>query len=456
MRNRLGLLLLLAALFAAGVGCGSGDDDDDDDGAGAGGGTAGATAGKGGSGSAGTTGGASGSGEMCGKSPTGPNMCVNDGTYNAECGPIGDQPPGTGTCEVRGPCCHRSSNKAREAELCANDDLELEYRLNFSLTVNHPLTIGDPFLVASGTRRYENEQQSILWRFKSPRKDGKEIAGPGKTTIGVGRYNCDGTYSYYNDKAAPSKPGVNEDVTRWKPREVTSMVDPAKMGRDRMKISFADNAPGRQWVYTPFLNDDGTMLDWELVNGGYDISKIEVAGEGRDCIGSRASGEWKAGGTYEVYTPLPENDKEIIKLISQTYCQLVAFGILPSDKKTTVLCSTPRCMPGTADCVWKKLPDSLCPSTDAERAMFGCHLGDKANVNAEMGYPTDVKCSDAAPTSPADPDAGDGSRGQCCDPLGMSTTLPACNAYRLIQDYVAVAAEITDSLADKVQQKCMP
>jgi hypothetical protein len=163
---------------------------------------------------------------------------------------------------------------------------------------------------------------------------------------------------------------------------------------------------------------------------------------------------WKPGGTYEVYTPLPENDKEIITLISQTYCQLVAFGILPSDKKTTVLCTTARCMPGSADCPWKKLPDSLCPSDDAERALFGCHLGDKANVNNEMGYPTDVKCSDAKPTTPADPDMGDGSRGQCCDPMGTSANLPACNAYRLIQDYVAVAAEITDELADKVQQKC--
>jgi hypothetical protein len=37
-------------------------------------------------------------------------------------------------------------------------------------------------------------------------------------------------------------------------------------------------------------------------------------------------------------------------------------------------------------------------------------------------------------------------KGQCCDPLGMSTTLPACNAYRLVQDFVAAAAEIDDNL----------
>jgi len=390
---------------------------------------------------------------MCGKPGTKPNECVNDGTYNSTCGPIGAQPPASGTCEVRGACCHRSSNKVREADLCPDSMATLEYRLNYSLTVNHPLTIGDPFLVASGTRRYENEQQSILWRFKVPRKDGMEIAGEGETTIGVGRYNCDGTYSYYNATAAPSIANVNTDVSRWQARAVKSTVDPTKQNTARMKIKFADNGPGRQWVFTPFLDDAGTMLDWELVNGGYDILNIDVEGAGRDCIGSNEGGNWKPGGTYEVYTPLPENDKQIIKLIGQTYCQLVAFGILPSDKKTTVLCSTPRCMPGSADCVWKKLPDSLCPSDDAQRELYGCHLGDKTNVNNETGYPTDVKCTDTPPTAPADPDLG--SRGQCCDPMGMSTTLPACNAYRLIQDYVAVAAEITDTLASEVQKKCM-
>ena len=465
MRNRLALLLSLVALAAlsigGGAGCSSSGDDDDDstDSGKGGGGAAGSTpAGMGGDpagmggGGAGMAGGAAG---MCGSAIKAGEKCANDGDVNLNCGTFGEQPPTSGVCAAAGKCCHRSSNKAKEAALCADADLELEYRLNYSLTVNHPTTIGDPILVASGTARYENEQQSILWRFKSKRMGGKEIAGPGETTIGVGRYNCDGTYSYYDDKAAPSKAMVNTDVARWKPRVVKSMVDPAKTGKDRMKIAFADNAPGRQWVFTPFLNDTGAMLDWELVNGGYDILNIDVAGEGRDCIGERMGSTWKPGGTYEVYTPLPENDKEIITLIQQTYCQLVAFGILPMAMKNTTPCmTTQRCMPGSDGCAWKKLPDSLCPSDDAERALFGCHLGDPSNVNMEPGYPAmaDVKCTPTKPTSPADPDTG--TRGQCCDPLGMSTTLPACNAYRLVQDYVAVAAEITDTLADKVQQKC--
>ena len=459
--NRLALLLLLAALAAAGVGCSSsGDDDDDDDtsesgkGGGGGGGTAGSTpAGSGGSGMSGSGGRAGGG--MCGNPIKAGEKCANDGEPNLGCGTFGENEPRTGVCAAAGPCCHRSSNKVKEAALCDDAPLELEYRLNFSLTKNHPLTIGDPILVATGTARYENEQQSILWRFKSPRMGNKEVAGPGESTIGVGRYNCDGTYSYYNDKAAPSKPGVNEDVGRWQPRVVKTTVDPAKQGKERMKIAFNDNMPGRQWVFTPFLTDDGTMLNWELVNGGFDILNIDVAGEGRDCIGARDGATWKPGGTYEVYTPLPENDKEMIASIMQTYCQLVAFGILPGPMKTTQLCmGSERCMPGSDGCAWKKLPDSLCPSDDAERALYGCHLGDPNNVNMEVGYPTEIKCKPEKPTSPQGADIGDGNRGQCCDPLGKSTTLPACNAYRLVQDYVAVAAEITETLADKVQQKC--
>jgi hypothetical protein len=53
-----------------------------------------------------------------------------------------------------------------------------------------------------------------------------------------------------------------------------------------------------------------------------------------------------------------------------------------------------------------------------------------------------------------DPDAGATSKGQCCDPLGTSTTLPACNAHYLINEFTAAAATITAEPTDSAQKNC--
>jgi hypothetical protein len=134
---------------------------------------------------------------------------------------------------------------------------------------------------------------------------------------------------------------------------------------------------------------------------------------------------------------------------------LLAFGVLPPDMKNTDCLTTPRCMPGSADCIWKKLPDSLCPETAAQSAIFGCHLGDENNVNAEMGYPATLKCTPTEPSAALDPDKGATSDGQCCDPMGKSASLPPCNAYRTVGKFVAAAAEITDAPLDSLPPKCM-
>ena len=388
---------------------------------------------------------------MCG-APSG-ELCVNDGDINLDCGTFGEQPPTSGFCAASGECCHRASNKARERALCADEPLELEYRVAYAAVRNQPTTLGDPILIASSAARLENEQQSMLFRWRAPRAAGSEVSGPGEVTIGPGRYNCDGTYSFYGDSAAPAKPGVNVDRTRWSPATSRMSVDVNQSGVARMNVAFEDDAIRARPMITPFLDDYGKALDWELVTEGFRFVQLDVSGQGRDCIGQRSGFMWMPGGRFETYMPLQDNDLEIVTLIAQTHCQLAAFGILPMAMKTTTLCfGTPRCVPRSSDCAWKKLPDSLCPRGASERALFGCHLGDRQNLNAEAGYPAQVDCTDAAPRSPADPAIG--SPGQCCDPLGASSTLPACNAYRMVYDFVAAAAEITDTLTNTLQQKC--
>jgi hypothetical protein len=435
-------VLSLAAVCGLLVACGGGDDGGGG-GAGGQGGSSGMTSGSG----SGGTGGGGGSSGMGGSG----ELCTNSGDENLDCPPF---PPQTGACAPKGACCHRSSNIAKEAELGPDETGVLEYRIQYSLTENHDTTIGIDALNNLGIMRYDTEQQSLLWRFEGPRAGGEEISGMGKSTIGIGRYNCDGTYSFYSDSAAPVVEGVSDDVTRWAAEEVPSVIDVEKTGRERSQVPFAMNA-NRDLTFTPFVVAETYALDWELVNQGFDILTIDTTGDGRDCIGSRGPDGWIKGGDYEVYTPLAGNNLSTITAISQKYCQLVAFGIIGAELQDRNCETEPRCMPGTADCIWKKLPDSLCPITAAEKEFWGCHLGDPANVNAEPDYPTDVACTDAAPTSVLDPMAGATSKGQCCDPMGTSTTLPACNAYRLVQSYTAAAAEITDERADTLQPKCM-
>jgi hypothetical protein len=102
-----------------------------------------------------------------------------------------------------------------------------------------------------------------------------------------------------------------------------------------------------------------------------------------------------------------------------------------------------------------KLPESLCPETAEQKAMWGCHIGavdNEGDADFPGGYPTN--CTQEAPTSALDPDLGATSEGQCCDPLGQSPTLPACNAWLLRQDYTAAAAEITDEPTNLLPTAC--
>lgn len=427
MTNRF-VLVVAATLTFASFGCGG------DDGGGEGG-SGGAIAGTGGAGSGG-----GGSG--------GDPLLVNRGEINLDCPGPG---PHDGEGAPRGACCHRASNIAREEMLGPNDDGAITYRVQSTLTVNHPLTIGEMTLEGVSLMRSDNEEQDLLWSFGGQRENGEEVAGEGYIQIGSGRYNCDGTYSYFGENAAPKRgiPG-RDDPARWAPTRVKGQVDPTKTGRARITTQFADQMGQRQLAYTPFLNSADLSLGFELATMGYDIDEIATEGEARDCIGSRESGVWKSGGTFHLYTPIEPNSYEGITLLNgEKYCQLVAFGINPMAPD----CLGERCMPGTDGCEWKKLPDSLCPTTPEEQALWGCHIGYENNPDtAEYPNHSTANCTQEAPTGPVDLAAGE--KAQCCDPLGKSATLPACNAYLLIQSYVAAAAAITEEKADKTFEKC--
>jgi hypothetical protein len=454
-------VIALVSLLALGTStaCSSGDDDTDNtagSNAPAGGGGGNTTAGGGAAGTTAAGSSAAGSMSSGGAEPE----CTNKGDINFDC-PF-NLPPIKGTCAPAGECCHRASNIAKIEELGPDDPAVLEYRLNFVDIITHPLSIGLPDLQRTAQQRADvcAGEQCLLWRFTAPRKGGQYVAGAGTAEIGIGAYNCDGTYSYYGPKAANDRSADigEKDPGRWQAVTVPVDYDPAKDGVARMHIPWATNK-NRAIQRSLFLLPADNKLDWELASSGFEVTTLDTSDPAQDCIGKRNRLAWTTADGFVSYSPMVGNEKDISNQINQTYCSLLAFGLLPEGKKDKDCLTTERCMPdggtfGDGSCDWLKLPDSLCPVDDGERAIFGCHLGAEGDPNKEMGYPSALNCSQDKPTAALDPDMGATSVGQCCDPLGKSTTLPACNAYRTVGKFVAAAAEITDAPRDTLPPVC--
>jgi hypothetical protein len=398
---------------------------------------------------------------MSGVGMTAPGECLNQGEINFDC-PF-NLPPIMGSCAPAGTCCHRSSNAAKVAKLGPNDPAQIEYRLNYVDIYNHPQSVGLPDIQRTAGQRAEvcSGEQCLLWRFTAPRANGQYIAGKGEVEIGVGAYNCDGTYSFYGPSAAPDRTKeVGESApTRWQSVKVPADFDPAKTNVDRFRIPWTTNK-NREIARSIFLFPTDNTIDWELASSGFTITQIDWSDTALDCIGTRNGFVgWNTVAGFEAYSPIEGNDRDISNQINQTYCALLGFGLLPEGMKNKDCKQTARCMPdggsyGDGGCDWIKLPDALCPTSEAERAMFGCHLGAEGNPNKEDGYPASIGCTAAAPTAPQNPDMGVTTTGQCCDPLAKSTTLPACNAYRTVGKFVAAAAEITDQPRNSLPPVC--
>jgi hypothetical protein len=370
------------------------------------------------------------------------------GDFNPDCPTwVG---PESGPYALKGECCYRTSNKERNDALPAGTKTgSREFRLVYAVTTNHPKTLTPDTIMSATINRIETEGQSLLFRFEGPRDPdtGKLASGPGTVTIGQGAYNCDGTYSFYGDKAAPDSTIWTEGPARWMPKPTPSTVDASKEFPDKQKAiwSMVDRSP----KFTPFV-DASFNLDFELETQGFNMLEFQDDEDMPDCVGKRDGMMWTKGGRYETWFRLDRNDTDIIDGLMQTFCQLVAFGgLMPNDADHSCK-DTPRCVPGSNGCNWQKLPDSLCPTSEAEWKNWDCHVGDPMNEDK-----VETHCTMDPPTGALDPDKGEKNQGQCCDPLGKNTNgLPACNAYRLESEFVAAAVDITDAPAQALQKNC--
>jgi hypothetical protein len=403
--------------------------------------------GGGGAGASGNGGGGNG-GMVAEPDPINANCPANQGPF--------DEPYG-----LKGKCCYRKSNTARLASM-TGDSATLEYRLTSFLPKNIP-ELNTVLINTTTYSRFDNEEQHLLFRFTLPRTNGEWAMGDGTAQIGAGRYNCDGTYSFYNDSAAPVVGNIT-DKGRWEASKVAIKFDPTADNWEDQAHTVWATSTNRGVTYLPYIMTMGDKaLEWEAASQGFNIIEMPAIEDAIDCIGSRPDmSTWMAGGKSESYQRLDLNHaSKISTLLNISLAQLQSFGAFVSDpndanknRDTPAYDPTKaeRCMPGSG-CVWKKLPDSLCPVSEDEQSKWGCHVGYKNNPDNVM-----TNCTMEAPSGVLDPDKGSNvSQGQCCDPLAKNTDgLPACNAFRLVSEFSAAAAEITDNPSGTLQPKCNP
>jgi hypothetical protein len=269
--------------------------------------------------------------------------------------------------------------------------------------------------------------------------------------VGVGRYNCDGTYSFYDHNVAPVREQEDRiSSDRWETRLTETLYDPFAAPTDRIVPGWWNN-PNQYLSCIPYFLPGTQTIDWEECSTGFELLRLANDNEeaSDDCLGTWNGAEWSMPGRYQTFVPLEENNLDIIDSINQSYCQLLSFSVLASEDRDIDCLATPRCFPGNPGCKYVKLPDSLCPVDEHERGLFRCHLGARDNPNDEPDYPEVLPCTYEAPRELTE----DG--GQCCDPMGQgSDGLPACNAFRMLYDFAASAVEITREATSEFPPVC--
>lgn len=380
-------ITLSALTMLALLGFGCGDDD-----------TVGGTGGTSGSGGTGGTGAVTA--ECTGDATDDPN-CIN-----VDCGDIG---PIDGPLAKKGLCCFRASNADRaRAAWDAGETATLEYRQNALKTLTQTNSVGNPLIQASLANGYENDWSNTMTRIEGVPATG---SGPVTVTIGAGRYNCDGTYSFFGDGAAPVREG-RTDTNRWKASVLTGTWD--WDATEKLVIDDATRPAGVKW--SPVGKDFGIFgyeqpaqdLNYEFTFVG--TSGDTVTDEALNCAGGELTGPtmWTAELVQTVFFPVADMKTAFIDSLTlqQNFCGFMALGYMAGNDCDAV-----------AQADWVELPVGMC---DADH----CYVGEATHPDADCG----------------------GTTGRpCCSPDGTDTALEPCNAFLIEARAVLGGAEITDA-----------
>ncbi len=426
------VLVPVAALLAAtALGCG---DDDDDSEPPSNGGT-GATA-AGGNGDAGNAGeGGSGGSDPLPQCPaTDPPYddpyCINPGC------PFSDLPGLTEKNTPKGNCCNTVDVKRREEEMSAGerDDLELAFLSN--LPGANPHLMNDLVRDTGLKAKQDIGGDLTLIRIRDvPRTEDHPKDSEGNPEglaltmqMGAGKINCDGTFSFYGENAAPEpvypEAGTPDDPGRWAPQSV-DVTFYGMQGESLYAVAEETTASaGLKWA--PRWLNDGSGLEYEMpVRFLYMTMKNSDLDSHYSCLGMRTAQEdWDAVGIFWAFVPMEET-KSITAplLLGQTICGLFAKGYGGGD------CDD-------AQSTWASQPPAYCD----ENTGF-CWMGDP---DADF---YDEFWADAYEGQDGCDPSGAGDR-PCCDPAAEDDTLAACNAFPYVGEVVVAAVDITDGPVD--------
>lgn len=382
-------------LALAGVACGG---DDDSGGSGGSSGTGG-TSGSGGTGGGTTT-------QTCDEAPDEPN-CIN-----TACGNVS---PTSGDRAMKGACCFRSSNyDIAQAAWAADGLATIEFRQNALRTTSQPMTVGNPLIQSSLVNTYEQDWSNTMVRVEGiPKSNPVGQPATVTVTIGAGRSNCDGTYSFFGDNAAVDHEG-RTDAARWAPAVMTGTWD--WNTDEKLTIEPEDRAPGVRWGAV--AKDHGLFgyeqpsqdLFYEFEFDGTEGS--DVTPEAMNCIGGElvGAGMWTSALKQRTFFPVADLKASAVDSLAlqQNFCSFMGLGFM-----------VPEMCDDVPQDEWVEMPYGMC---DDEH----CYIGDAAHPDSECNT-TDKPC---------------------CDPSGLDAELEPCNAFLIQATAVMAGADITDEAYD--------
>lgn len=384
-------IVALTMLALAGVACG-GDDD---------------TGGSGGSSGSGGTGGGNTT-LTCDEAPNEPN-CIN-----TACGNVS---PTSGDRAMKGACCFRASNYDRaRAAWDAGELATIEFRQNALKTTTQPGSVGNALIQSSLVSTYAQDWSNTMVRIEGiPESNAVGEPATVTVTIGAGRSNCDGTYSFFGNNGAIDHEGRTE-ASRWQAAVMTGTWD--WNTPEKLHVAPEDRAPGVRWG--PVAKDHGQYgyeqpsqdLFYEFEFDGSEGS--DVTPEGMNCVGGEllSAGVWSSALKQRTFFPVARLKEAFVdsSALQQNFCAFMALGYMAAEMGVPLSCDD------VPQDEWIEKPYGMC---DDEH----CYIGDEAHPDSDCNT-TDKPC---------------------CDPSGLDTELEPCNAFLIEATAVMAGAEIAEA-----------